>query len=403
MHKKKYLKGEQLYLISFFLLIMNQVLAQSQFNLMSFGGAILKAFRWTLILFFFFVIMYKGKYPQGKKGMFWMLFFIVTIIEMLLFDGRLLLLILSVVVIGSYRFNMVRIVRVHIVSLLTSIIFVVGCSLLGILDVQGVEKAFDNLTGFLFRLNNTRYTLGFTHCNILPIALVFVYLYVVLLKREKYKRYYDLIALAVNFGVYLLCGSRSCIVLIIVAIILRNICNAEPNLFLKMGTPLAICLLLCVLLFTIVLPISDAFNTPIVQKMDHLLTARLTLMRKIMTLYPFKLWGYGELNFDDSVEYIALDNGYITLFVTRGIIIGFIFMTILIALLLRAKKKNNPYELLFLIILILGNLIDNSLLHYVTFPMYIMAFNDFIGDAKKNAFAKINWRHRLATKGRLYI
>lgn len=31
--------------------------------------------------------------------------------------------------------------------------------------------------------------------------------------------------------------------------------------------------------------------------------------------------------------------------------------------------------MMFIIIMILANIVDNSILHYITFPIYIMSFN----------------------------
>ena len=146
-----------MFLFGYFLLILNQVLAQSQFNTMKWGEILLKGVRWWLIVFFFFLVIYRNKYPKGKRGLFWILFLCVTVFEMLFFDGRLLLLILSLVVISSYHTDMSRMIQTHIKALLTGVILVATCSILGILDVQGVEKELDNVTGFLFRPNNIRY------------------------------------------------------------------------------------------------------------------------------------------------------------------------------------------------------------------------------------------------------
>jgi len=373
-------KGTRAFMIGYFLLILNQVLSQSQFNEKVWGENILKAIRWGLIIYFFFLTIYKNKYPKRKKGAAWLLFVSVSTFEMLFYDGKLLLLILCLIVISSYRSDMLRVIKTHISALLIGVIFVSVCSLVGILDIQGNAKDFDNVTGFLLRPNNIRYNLGFTHFNIIPIAVLYIYLYIVILKRERFKKSWDLIALIVNYGVYLLCGSRSCIMLLFLAVFLRNLIRYFPRIFLKIGIPLSIVLLIGILCFSIILPASELFYHPITQMINILMTARLSLIRRIMELYPLNLWGYGEITFDNtSGEYLALDNGYITLFVTRGIIIGVLFLIIIIYMIINAKKNENAYQLFFILIMLIGNIIDNSLLHYASFPLFIMAFNGFIG------------------------
>ena len=48
-------------------------------------------------------------------------------------------------------------------------------------------------------------------------------------------------------------------------------------------------------------------------------------------------------------------------------------------MIINAKKNENAYQLFFILIMLIGNIIDNSLLHYASFPLFIMAFNGFIG------------------------
>ena len=99
-------------------------------------------------------------------------------------------------------------------------------------------------------------------------------------------------------------------------------------------------------------------------------------MRNVLARFPITLFGYGEVTIDNSVEYLVMDNGYIALFVMRGLIIGLIFMTFLLMMINTSKKSKDPYLLMFIIIMILANIVDNSILHYITFPIYIMSFNN---------------------------
>lgn len=111
---------------------------------------------------------------------------------------------------------------------------------------------------------------------------------------------------------------------------------------------------------------------------DRIFTARITIIRNVLSKYPITLWGYGDIVTDNSAEYLVLDNGYIALFVKRGIIIGIIFIVFLIMMIWNAKRNSDAYLLLFISIMIIGNIIDNSILHYITFPIYILSFNGLL-------------------------
>lgn len=366
---------ESLFQIGYFLLIFNQILDQSQFNEMEYLSLLLKLSRWVLIIYFALLIIWKGKYPYNKRGLFWLCFLIIAIIEMLFFNGKLLLIILFVLVIASYKTNVNYLINIHIKALIFGMIIVSFSSWLGILDILGVYKQFDNISGFLFKQSNIRYAFGFINSNIIPITFLYLYLYTVLIKKDNYKWYMDVFAVIVNYLVYLLCGSRVCILLLLFAVILRILIQIDKKRFLSFSAPMAVALLVSCIMFSLILPSSPLYATSFIAIIDNFLTARITIMRNVLAKFPITLFGYGEVSIDNSVEYLVMDNGYIALFVMRGLIIGMIFMTFILIMINISKKKKDPYLMMFIIIMILANIVDNSILHYITFPIYIMSFN----------------------------
>lgn len=366
---------ESLFQIGYFLLIFNQILDQSQFNEMEYLSLLLKLSRWVLIIYFALLIIWKGKYPYNKRGLFWLCFLIIAIIEMLFFNGKLLLIILFVLVIASYKTNVNYLINIHIKALIFGMIIVIFSSWLGILDILGVYKQFDNISGFLFKQSNIRYAFGFINSNIIPITFLYLYLYTVLIKKDNYKWYMDVFAVIVNYLVYLLCGSRVCILLLLFAVILRILIQIDKKRFLSFSAPMAVALLVSCIMFSLILPSSPLYATSFIAIIDKFLTARITIMRNVLAKFPITLFGYGEVSIDNSVEYLVMDNGYIALFVMRGLIIGMIFMTFILIMINISKKKKDPYLMMFIIIMILANIVDNSILHYITFPIYIMSFN----------------------------
>lgn len=366
---------ESLFQIGYFLLIFNQILDQSQFNEMEYLSLLLKLSRWVLIIYFALLIIWKGKYPYNKRGLFWLCFLIIAIIEMLFFNGKLLLIILFVLVIASYKTNVNYLINIHIKALIFGMIIVSFSSWLGILDILGVYKQFDNISGFLFKQSNIRYAFGFINSNIIPITFLYLYLYTVLIKKDNYKWYMDVFAVIVNYLVYLLCGSRVCILLLLFAVILRILIQIDKKRFLSFSAPMAVALLVSCIMFSLILPSSPLYATSFIAIIDKFLTARISIMRNVLAKFPITLFGYGEVSIDNSVEYLVMDNGYIALFVMRGLIIGMIFMTFILIMINISKKKKDPYLMMFIIIMILANIVDNSILHYITFPIFIMSFN----------------------------
>lgn len=369
------LNDNSFFQVGYFLLILNQVLAQSQFSEMQFPSMFLKISRWMLIIYFMVIVIKNRMYPYSKKGLLWACFAFFSITEMLFFNGRLLLIILFLIVIGSYKSDMNSLINTHIKALTTGMIIVVISSLVGVLDTLGVHKEFDNITGFLFKQDNIRYALGFVNSNIIPITCLYLYLYILLKKKDEYKWYFDIFAIIINYIVFLLCGSRVCILLLFFAILLRIMLSISKHGFFQLVILSCILLLIGCLIFSLVLPGSSLYSTDFIKILDHFLTARITIMRNVLVQYPVTLFGYGEISVDNSVEYLVMDNGYIALFVMRGLIIGALFMIFLFMMIWNANKSRNPYLALFIVIMILANIVDNSILHYITFPIYVLSFN----------------------------
>lgn len=185
-------------------------------------------------------------------------------------------------------------------------------------------------------------------------------------------------AVLLNYIIFLYCGSRVCILLVLLTAILRWGIVFCRRWFVRLLVPADLIILIGCLFFSLLLPISSFYSTPIVTVIDRIFTARITIIRNVLSKYPITLWGYGDIVTDNSAEYLVLDNGYIALFVKRGIIIGIIFIVFLIMMIWNAKRNSDAYLLLFISIMIIGNIIDNSILHYITFPIYILSFNGLL-------------------------
>lgn len=383
------LRSNAIYYICFYLLIVNQVLAQSQFNEMHAGSFLLKLTRWSLLVIFACLIVYNKRYQ--KKGMFvWGLFVIFSVAGMVALDGGILLIILCSISIASYRININRLYRVHVAALITGLLLVIGSSLIGILDSLGVYKRFDNLTGFLFRSDNMRYAYGFINSNIIPITCLYLYLYICLIKRRHYKWWYDLAALILNYLAYLRCGSRVCILLLFAAVLLRWIIAISSKTFMKIFVPGSKVLLVASLAISLILPTTSLYHTSLVTLLDKFLTARISIARNVLSKYPVTIlgWGPGIIEKDTSGEYLVMDNGYLSLFVTRGAIIGMILIVLLLSVIIYAQHTNDPYLLMFVMIMIVANLVDNSVLHYITFPIYVIAFDATMDEGRSQAILR---------------
>ena len=87
--------------------------------------------------------------------------------------------------------------------------------------------------------------------------------------------------------------------------------------------------------------------------------------------------GYGDtfVSIRDKNDYLVLDNGYIYLFVTRGIVLGALVLLVWWCLIDIAGKQKDVYLLLAVLMILVENCIDSSFLLYKAFPMYCVFVN----------------------------
>ena len=92
----------QLFLWGYFIFTVNQVFAESQFNEIPGIQVGLKLVRWALIPFFTFIIIMRDRYTLNKRVRLTAVLAIEAITNMLLFHGRILVIILVLIMIASY-------------------------------------------------------------------------------------------------------------------------------------------------------------------------------------------------------------------------------------------------------------------------------------------------------------
>lgn len=361
--------------ICYFLYILNQILSQSNYSNYEAFEALFKIIRWGLLIAMFSIIILNKKYPTGRKGLFWGAFAVIGLVEMIVFNGGISLIMLFLVIVAARGRSSLDIINIQIKAMVAGTLFVMISGLIGVIESGVGYKTFDNITGFLFKKSSARYFLGFTNSNVIPLIALYVVLYTVLLKKMTYKRIYDILAIGLNFIIYLICGSRLCIMLVILTVILRNVLYSREEKFINITYVLCYISLVISLLFSVVIPTTALFDNAVIKRINYLSTARLSIMRNLLLRYPINMWGYGDISTLDSNTYSIIDNGYLQLFITRGLIIGIIFIAIVCMMINLAKREKDSYLMLVIFIMIIGNVVDNSLLHYVSVPLYIILFN----------------------------
>lgn len=385
----------QLFLWGYFSFTVNQVFAESQFNEIPGIQVGLKLVRWALIPFFTFIIIMRDRYTFNKRVRLTAVLAIAAITNMLLFHGRILVVILVLIMIASYGCSVEKILKTHICGIVIGYLSVVAAVMAGILEDRASVKALNNLDMFFLPSAGIRHTMGFLVPNEIPIALLFVYLMLVLLMGDRFKKRYHIPFLIANGIVYYFCASRSVCLLVITVAVAHCFAVRKKKRFLQLGVLASKGAILLFLITSVVFPAIANLENEYVEKLNILLTARISIMQKALERYPLTVGGYGDtfVSIRDINDYLVLDNGYIYLFVTRGIALGILILLVWWGLINIARKQKNVYLLLAVFIILAENCIDSSFLLYKAFPMYCVFVNYGV---RQCSLEKITDRRRLS-------
>lgn len=385
----------QLFLWGYFSFTVNQVFAESQFNEIPGIQVGLKLVRWALIPFFTFIIIMRDRYTFNKRVRLTAVLAIAAITNMLLFHGRILVVILVLIMIASYGCSVEKILKTHICGIVIGYLSVVAAVMAGILEDRASVKALNNLDMFFLPSAGIRHTMGFLVPNEIPIALLFVYLMLVLLMGDRFKKRYHIPFLFANGIVYYFCASRSVCLLVITVAVVHCFAVRKKKRFLQLGVLASKGAILLFLITSVVFPAIANLENVYVEKLNILLTARISIMQKALERYPLTVGGYGDtfVSIRDINDYLVLDNGYIYLFVTRGIALGILILLVWWGLINIARKQKNVYLLLAVFIILAENCIDSSFLLYKAFPMYCVFVNYGV---RQCSLEKITDRRRLS-------
>jgi len=367
----------QLFLWGYFIFTVNQVFAESQFNEIPGVQVGLKLVRWALIPFFTFIIIMRDRYTLNKRVRLTAVLAIAAITNMLLFHGRILVIILVLIMIASYGCSIEKILKTHISAIVIGYLSVVMAVMAGILKDKASVKTFNNLDMFFLPTAGVRHTMGFLVPNEIPIALLFVYLMLILLMGDCFKKRYHILFLIGNCVVYYFFASRSVCLLVIVVAVTHCFAVRRKRRFLQLGVLASKGGILCFLIASVVFPAVANLENKYIEKLNILLTARISIMQKALERYPLTIGGYGDtfVSIRNINDYLVLDNGYIYLFVTRGIVLGILVLLVWWCLINIAKKQKNVYLLLAVLMILVENCIDSSFLLYKAFPMYCVFVN----------------------------
>lgn len=368
--------------------IANYVFSESQ--LVEFGvvNAILTISRY-LIAGMFAVTAIKKSGMRLSKKYFWVigLFIMAIILNMFFFNGGAGLLLMVVVVVGLYYSNLEvdKLIKVMLKTTWVCSTFVIMLCFCGILeDRTGIRYVGSNIINF-YDGSTLRHTFGFLVANQVPLLLFITYVYLIMIKRDKFKVYEHLIFLILNVFFLTLFGSRLTFIMILATMVSYFIARIvskkrkekrkqRKRNILWLSYP--ICCLISIVA-------SIKYNASVFSwlQLNNILMNRLLLSKTAINKFGITLFGSGNKVFNDfTVEGLssaALDNGYVNLLLQRGIVLTILTIIAWMLLTYKAERAGNFYLVFCLCGLAISNLIDAHLTSYKMIPLFVLMFDQY--------------------------
>lgn len=366
-------KDTYFFILFFYVLIM--VLDESNYKYNSYYNVL--AFVGKLVIFCF-ILVYIKKFNiiQIKHDIFIFSLIFLNVLSMLKNGLEINMILFLLMILASKKMPLYSVFKVFLLSFLIGICFIVLSSFIGFIpDTLNVRYSDDFLTLFILHTNRyERHSFGFQFSNQVPFVLMTIYFLFIALRQQKMKMIEHVIFEILNFIIFILCGSR----FVLIIMIMTNICYVlyknMHKYFLRDQFFLSIKKVTFIIrnIFIIGAVFSFAcvlFNAYVPTKFDSVLNFRLTYALEAIKYYGIHLFGSGfDAGTAQGAIKVIVDNGYIMLFMQRGILFAIVLLLYWTEIIHILLKKNNFYMIIPILMIALENFVDYQVLSYHFLP-----------------------------------
>lgn len=210
-----------------------------------------------------------------------------------------------------------------------------------------------------------RHSFGFTYTTFLPISFFSIAVTTLYLFGNKIKIWHTAIFAIVATILFLTTDTRISFAFTIIAIVLFLV-QKKVNLFKNRIVSLVLSLSpIIFLLISILLPTAYFYNPNQLSGLDHVASGRLYYLSNAMAKYPPSLTG-SKINYYSqsatSSGSIIIDNSYIDLLLSNGVVITCIVLLLFISLSKKAEEQGDHYLQLALFLMLSQSLFNPDLM-----------------------------------------
>lgn len=397
----KKIKNGDFYFILLNLFLFIQVFSESQLNESFFLYNLFYYLRLfvlaSLAIQAFLMIEWQNVFRMPIRGMtiyrkFIILCIILILINTVMCHGGQNLLSLLFIVIASKRRSLKKIFKHTLISLASAHIVVIILCLFGFIKDDIAVRWIGNVTGSFFEGEYVRHAFGFLHSNQLPLVYMLLLFMYVAIRAEKFTIGETVFAAIFNYIIFKYCGSRISFMLVFAFLAFFWLARIFTGDIGKRKNWLLLGYIVYPAAFFVSLILAYAYKegTMFWTYVNLVFNNRLNFAHKLLTVYPFSLFGYGKYagTYSGLGEATA-DNGYVLLFLQAGLLLS-VMIIILHEYIMHIciKKKCTPL-VLCLIFVAIENLINAHMPSYKLIPLYCILVNsqDTLLDCK-------GWKNR---------
>ncbi len=393
--KVKIYKNPFLVLISIFIIV--QIVSESNLTSFKLVDSILYIIRFGLLGMYTIYIFMKSKF---KKDNFLIVLLgsALVVINMFFFSGGNSLFFVILIAIAYIQsevpFKQV-LYSIIVITVITEIV-IISMSLLGVISNDNYSRELSIYTGSFFAGEHNRYTFGFINLNQIPLTFFDILILYICYKKNELKNFTYIVLMIINYIIYYNTNSRVVFILstfiIIFSFIFKRV-DLKRTYYKKTGGMIWITVPIATILSFVTAIFYDSSNWTMAVA-NEILSNRLKWSQQMLLYYgkdTFSLFGYGDTagTAIDNLGYIV-DNGYIKMFIQRGVLISTILIIVWSRLIYIAQKKRQVYLLICLVAVVIANIINDQFLSYRLIPFYCIFLEDLIVDHRRKVNGSYN-------------
>lgn len=366
-----------IYLIVLFIYAIVMVLNDSNFSKSAGFDNTMKLLKYIVFGFaiVYFVLSYKKIIINKHVFIIFASLIGLNLVSFIFSGVEINILLILLMALASTHTKLRNITRTYLLGYVIGCCIVFYSSSIGIIeDVINNRYSDDIFSSFFLNSNYyTRHSFGFIFSNQVPFALMTVYFLLILWKQNKLSWIFHTIVEVLNVYTFIYCGSRFVFVIILLTtaiyIILRVTDKANWHLPRWNAYVFIILTAFSLALILFYNKVPYAFNV--------FLNFRISNAYKVIRTYGLHLI---KSNFvagtDNGVYGTIIDNGYLMLFMQRGILFGSTVLAMWTHISNIIIRNNRKYIFLILMLLALENFIDYQIISYKFLPLLCIALHE---------------------------